>query len=61
MLLGPDIVGEIPNSQDLAPTVWAARCSDPEHGLLGYFATRVDAEGAKETHLRSEHPTLGLS
>ena len=61
MLLGPDIVGEIPNSQDPTPMVWAARCSDPVHGLLGYFATREDAEGAKEEHLRSDHAAPGQS
>ena len=61
MLLGPDIVGEIPNTQDLTPMVWAARCSDPDHGLLGYFATREDAEGAKEKHLRSNHTSAGPS
>lgn len=55
MLLGPDIVGEIPESQDLASLVWAARCSVPEHGLLGYFPTRQDAERAKTEHLRSDH------
>jgi hypothetical protein len=59
VLLGPDIVGDIPNTQDVAPMVWAARCSDPDHGLLGYFETRDDAEVAKVEHLRSSHASPG--
>ncbi len=47
------IIGEIPDVHDLAHMLWTARCS--EHGLLGHFESRDEAEQAKATHLESAH------
>jgi hypothetical protein len=49
------IIGEIPDTHDLAHMLWTARCTYPPHGLLGHFATRDEAEQAKVEHLRAEH------
>jgi hypothetical protein len=47
------IVGKIPDVHDLAHMLWTARCT--EHGLLGHFESKDEAEHAKAAHLESEH------
>jgi len=47
------IIGEIPDVHDLAHMLWTARCT--EHGPLGHFESRDEAEQAKTAHLESEH------
>jgi hypothetical protein len=49
------IIGEIPDEHDLTKMLWTARCTFPEHGLLGTFDEREDAEKVKLEHLGSEH------
>jgi hypothetical protein len=49
------IVGEIPDTEDLAHMLWTARCT--VHGLLGTYPDRVTAEAAKDGHLVDEHTT----
>ena len=48
-------IGEIPAPEDSTTMLWTARCNDASHGLLGHFATRDEAESAKEEHLRTQH------
>jgi hypothetical protein len=48
-------IGEIPAPEDSTTILWTARCNDASHGLLGHFATREEAETAKEEHLRAQH------
>jgi hypothetical protein len=45
------IIGEIPDTSDLAHMLWTARCTNPAHGLLGTYESRELAEQAKERHL----------
>jgi hypothetical protein len=49
------IIGEIPDIHDLATMLWTARCSDPEHDLLGHFDTQEAAIAAKDDHLATQH------
>lgn len=49
------IIGKIPDTHDLATLLWTARCSDPDHGLLGHFDTEEAAIAAKDDHLASQH------
>ena len=49
------IIGEIPDADDISVMRWTARCSDPEHDLLGYFDSEQEARQAKEEHLASQH------
>jgi hypothetical protein len=48
-------IGEIPASEDPTSMLWTARCSEPDHDLLGHFATREEAEAAKQQHVQAEH------
>jgi hypothetical protein len=50
------IIGEIPDMHDLSVMHWTARCTLPEHDLLGHYDTREEAEQAKTEHLASAHP-----
>jgi hypothetical protein len=47
------VVGEIPDTGDLARMLWTARCT--VHGLLGTYPDRVTAEAARHSHLLEEH------
>jgi hypothetical protein len=49
------IIGEIPDTHDLAHMLQTARCSDPAHGLLGHFETKEEAEQARTEHLQVVH------
>ena len=49
------IIGEIPDAHDISVMRWTARCSDPEHDLLGYFDSEQEARQAQEEHLASQH------
>jgi hypothetical protein len=49
------IVGELPAAEDPSVMVWTARCTDDDHGLLGHFQTREEAEDAKAHHLHADH------
>ena len=49
------IIGEIPDADDISVMRWTARCSDPEHDLLGHFDSEQEARHAKEEHLASQH------
>ena len=49
------IIGEIPDADDISVMRWTARCSDPEHELLGHFDSAQEARHAKEEHLASQH------
>ena len=49
------IIGEIPDADDITVMRWTARCSDPEHDLLGTFDSEQEARHAKEEHLASQH------
>ena len=49
------IIGEIPDVNDISVMRWTARCSDPEHDLLGYFDSEQEALRAKEEHLTAQH------
>jgi hypothetical protein len=49
------IIGEIPDADDISVMRWTARCSDPEHDLLGHFDSEEEARHAKEEHLASQH------
>ncbi len=49
------VVGEIPSSHDIAHMLWTARCSEPEHDLLGHFESREEAEQARTQHLKAHH------
>jgi hypothetical protein len=49
------IIGEIPDPRDITVLRWTARCSNPEHDLLGYFDSEQEARQAKEEHLASQH------
>ena len=49
------IIGEIPDAHDISVMRWTARCTDPEHDLLGYFDTEQEARQAREEHLASQH------
>ncbi|HEY1829622.1 MAG TPA: hypothetical protein VGG38_05185 [Acidimicrobiales bacterium] len=49
------IIGEIPDTHDLAKMLWTARCSDREHDLLGHFDTQEEAVAAKDEHLAGQH------
>lgn len=49
------IIGEIPDAHDITVMRWTARCSDPEHDLLGTFDSEQEARQAKDEHLASQH------
>jgi hypothetical protein len=49
------IIGEIPDADDISVMRWTARCSDPEHDLLGHFDSEEEARHTKEEHLASQH------
>jgi hypothetical protein len=49
------IIGEIPAADDPTVLLWTARCSEPDHDLLGTFETRAEAERAGDDHLRVAH------
>jgi hypothetical protein len=49
------IVGEIPAADEPTTMRWTARCSDPDHDLLGQFPNREEAERAKDDHQRHAH------
>ncbi len=49
------IIGEIPDAHDISVMRWTARCSDPEHDLLGSFDSEQEARDAKEEHLAAQH------
>ncbi len=49
------VVGEIPSPHDIAHMLWTARCSEPEHDLLGHFESREEAEQARTQHLKAHH------
>jgi hypothetical protein len=49
------VVGEIPDAEDLTHMLWTARCDYPEHGLLGTFEERTEAEECREQHLLEAH------
>jgi hypothetical protein len=49
------IIGEIPDARDITVLRWTARCSNPEHDLLGHFDLEQEARQAKEEHLASQH------
>ena len=49
------VVGEIPPAEQPTTMLWTARCSHPEHDLLGHFASREEAEAARTEHLKSAH------
>lgn len=51
------IVGEIPAADDPTTMLWTARCTEPDHDLLGHFDTRPEAEDAGGRHLESHHRT----
>jgi len=48
-------IEEIPDEHDISVMRWAARCSNPEHDLLGHFDSEQAARQAKDAHLASEH------
>jgi hypothetical protein len=49
------IIGERPDANDITVMRWTARCSDPEHDLLGSFDSEQEARQAKDAHLASQH------
>ncbi len=49
------VVGEIPAAEEPTTMLWTARCSHPDHDLLGRFDTREDAEKARSEHLDGAH------
>jgi hypothetical protein len=49
------IIGEIPAADDPTTLLWTARCTEPDHDLLGHFDTRPEAEGAVARHRESHH------
>ena len=49
------VVGEIPAAEDPTTMLWTARCSDPEHDLLGHFGSEGEAQKARVDHLESAH------
>jgi hypothetical protein len=49
------VVGEIPDPEDLAHMLWTAECDCADHGLLGTFEERAQAEECRERHLSREH------
>jgi hypothetical protein len=51
------IIGEIPAAEDPTSMLWTARCTEPDHDLLGHFDTRPEAEDAGGRHLESCHRT----
>jgi hypothetical protein len=55
------VVGEIPDPKDLAHMLWTARCDYPEHGLLGTFLERAEAEECRRRHLVGAHEGRGLN
>jgi len=48
-------IEEIPDEHDISVMRWAARCSNPEHDLLGHFDSEQAARDAKDAHLASQH------
>jgi hypothetical protein len=55
------VVGEIPDPEDLSRMLWTARCDCAEHGLLGTFEDRAQAQECRELHLVREHGGQELS
>jgi hypothetical protein len=51
------IIGEIPDIEDLSVMRWTARCTWTDHGLLGHYDTREQAEQARAEHLATAHAT----
>jgi hypothetical protein len=49
------IIGEIPDEHDISVMRWTARCSNPEHDLLGHFDSEEAALDAKGAHLAAQH------
>ncbi len=49
------IIGEIPDADDPTVLRWTARCSWPQHDLLGHYDSEEAAGAAKEQHLVSQH------
>ncbi len=50
------VIEKIPDPNDLTVLLWAARCSDPEHDLLGHFGSEEEVNEAKQRHLASHRP-----
>ena len=51
------IIGEIPDARDTTILRWTARCTDPDHDLLGSFDSEEAAREAKAAHLSASHST----
>ena len=49
------VIGEIPDAHDITVLHWTARCSCPEHDLLGSFDSEQEAHAAKADHLATQH------
>ncbi len=49
------VIGEIPDEHDISIMRWTARCTDPQHDLLGHFDSEQAASEAKRHHLSSQH------
>jgi hypothetical protein len=49
------VIGKIPDPDDLTVLLWTARCSDPQHDLLGHFDSEQAACEAKQSHIASQH------
>ena len=45
------MIEKIPDPHDLTVLLWAARCSDPQHDLLGHFDSEEEVNEAKQSHL----------
>ena len=49
------VIGKIPDPDDLTVLLWTARCSDPQHDLLGHFDSERAACEAKQSHIALRH------
>jgi hypothetical protein len=49
------VIGKIPDPDDLTVLLWTARCSDPQHDLLGHFDSEQAACEAKQSHIALQH------
>jgi hypothetical protein len=45
------VIGKIPDADDPSELRWSARCSDPEHDLLGHYGSEAAALDARNQHL----------
>ena len=50
------VIEKIPDPHDLTVLLWAARCSDPEHDLLGHFDSEEEVNDARQSHLALHQP-----